>query len=488
MDRGKFLVGYSSVQLIGLLAGPISFILVLLLFSPEDLSPEGVAVMATTAWVACWWLTEAAPMAATALLPIFLFPLLGALPIRQTTEAYAHPMIFLFVGGFILALSMEKWNLHRRIALTILSKVGDHGKQIVLGFMVATGFLSMWISNTATTVMMLPIGLAVIGQMSAQQPGSSFGKALLLGIAYSASIGGMATLVGTPTNPIFAGIAEETYGISIGFTEWFALGFPITILLIAAAWWFLTHVAFKITRSLAGGADFSQQLVALGRVKREEKVILVVFGLIASAWIGGRYIREFIAPGLHDTAIAIAGATVLFLWPSRSDSSGRLMTWEDTLKLPWSVLILFGGGLSIARGFTTSGLAAWIGNQLATLETWPLFLIILVIVALVNFLTEVTSNVATASMILPILAALATTIGVHPFTLMVGATFAASCAFMLPVATAPNAVIFGSGELRIPDMVRAGFLLNLFSVVIISLVVYFLMPLIWDLAPVGPLP
>lgn len=484
MDNLGVISAYSRGQRIGLALGPLSYIFILLLFRPEGLSLEGVHVLGATVWLGWWWITDSAPMAATGLLPVVLFPLSGAMPIREATAAYAHPMIFLFLGGFILALAMEKWELHRRIALTILSMVGQHQRQIVLGFMGATGFLSMWISNTATTVMMMPIGAAVIGQVAGASSGgapTSFGKALMLGIAYSASIGGMATLIGTPTNPIFASIAEEMFGAEISFVGWMSLGLPISVLLTGLAWWVLTQVAFKLTRPVPGGTNFKEQLQALGPITKEEKQVGVVFLFVALSWMTRSFTWEYLFPGINDTSIAIMGAVVLFLLPGKAGGGQRLMTWPDTQKLPWGILLLFGGGLCVAQGFTRTGLADWIGDQLSVLDVFSLFWIILLIVALVNFLTEVTSNVATASMILPILAALSAALGVHPYMLMVGATLAASCAFMLPVATAPNAVVFGSDQLRISDMVRAGFLLNLASIVLISMAMYFLLPLLWGL-------
>ena len=468
--------------------GPVSFVTTLVFVRPEGLSPEGLQVLATTLWIGWWWITEALPMAASALLPAIIFPATGAVGATEATAAYAHPMIFLFLGGFVLALAMEKWNLHRRIALSILSKVGDHARQIVLGFMLATGFLSMWISNTATTVMMLPIGMAVISQMDPSGQGgdrpSGFGKALMLGIAYSASIGGIATLVGTPTNPIFVGVAEQLYGEEITFAQWMIFGLPISIIMTAVAWWYLTYVAFPLSRSLEGGTDFKAQLKEMGPMQREEWVILVVFVFVATSWISRPGTWALLFPSINDTAIALSGALMLFAWPARKGSPvrERIMNWEDTQRLPWGILLLFGGGLSLAQGFKVTGLAQWVGDRLVVLEGWELILIILVVVALVNFLTEVTSNVATCSMILPILAALAEAIGVHPFSLMVGATVAASCAFMLPVATAPNAVVFGSGQLRIPDMARSGFVLNIVSIMVITLIVYFVLPQVWGFA------
>lgn len=470
---------------IGLILGPLLFVLIKLFFQPEGLSEAGIAVLATTAWVAVWWVTEALPIEVTSLLPIILFPLSGALDLKTTTAAYGHKFIFLFVGGFILAIGIEKWKLHRRIALQIIHLVGTNLSSILFGFMLSTAFLSMWISNTATTVMMLPIGLAVIKEMEASKtPGGSntFGKALMLAIAYSASIGGMATLIGTPPNLIFAGVVEELYGIEISFLQWFKLGLPITILLLALCWYYLSRWAFKLQgQEYPGGKSvITEQLKALGKISTEEKRVLVIFMLTALAWICRSFLLKSWIPAIDDTIIALIAAVALFIVPS-TQKGQALITWLEAVKLPWGVLLLFGGGIALAVGFDSSGLAAWLGNQLSVLQGVSLFLMLLVIIAAVNFLTEITSNIATTAILLPILAALAAIINVHPFLLLAAATVAASCAFMLPVATAPNALVFGSGQLKMKDMLQTGIWLNVISILLLTLVMYFALPEIWPL-------
>lgn len=481
-------------QLVGRIAGPIAFVLIRMFVYPEGLPPEGNAVLASTAWVAIWWVTEAIPIAATALLPIVLFPLTGAVSIQATSAQYAHRYIFLYIGGFLLAIGIEKWGLHRRIALRIIQCIGTNQSSIILGFMVATAALSMWISNTATSVMMLPIGMAIITQFRAS--GSSddiesdrFGKALMLAIAYSASIGGIATLIGTPPNLVLAGVVEELYGVELSFARWMMFGLPISVTLLAVCWLYLTRVAFRFRRaSFPGGQEeINKQIHALRSMSYEEKLLLAVFIGAALAWISRSFLQNQLGlfPRLDDTIIAMLAGIGLFLLPSRSnaDSPSRraLLEWDDTRDLPWGIILLFGGGMALAEGFKSSGLAEWVGNQTALLEGVPLIVLVLVLVAAVNFLTEVTSNLATTSMLLPILASVALSMDVHPFLLMVGATVAASCAFMLPVATPPNAVVFGAGQLRIPDMVRAGFRMNLISILLLTLVVHFALPFVWGL-------
>ena len=477
-----------STRRIGQVLGPVSFFLILFFFHPEGLNPEAKAVLATTSWIAIWWITEAIPIPATSLLPIVLFPLTGGLALDQTTAAFGHKLIFLYVGGFIIAISIEKWNLHKRIALNIIRFIGTNMSMLILGFMVATAFLSMWISNTATSVMMLPIGMAIVTQLKTNQGVSEkkiseFGKALMLAIAYSASIGGVATLIGTPPNLVLAGIIKDIYNIEITFSQWFVFGLPISIVLLIICWQYLIRSAFPMKNEAfpGGRAEISRQLKALGPITYEEKFVSVVFGLTAFAWISRSFLLKGLLPGIDDTIIAIIGATVLFLLPSKSSEGTALMDWESAVKLPWGLLILFGGGLALAAGFQQSGLAVWIGNQANFLRGVELILLLLVVIAAVNFLTEITSNLATTSMILPILAPIALQIDVHPFILMVGATVAASCAFMLPVATPPNAVVFGSGYLRIPDMMRAGVWMNIISILLVLIFTYFLLPALWDL-------
>lgn len=482
-----------SARLVGRIAGPIAFALILLFVHPEGLTPEANGVLAATAWIAIWWVTEAIPIAATALLPIVLFPLTGAVALQSTTVQYGHRYIFLYIGGFLIAIGIEKWGLHRRIALNIIRLIGTNVSSIILGFMVATAGLSMWISNTATAVMMLPIGMAIVAQLrdnpkTDANENENFGKALMLSIAYSASIGGMATLIGTPPNLVLAGVVQEIYDVEVSFLQWLAFGLPISLLLLALCWLYLTRVAFKLhDKSFPGGRDEIQaHLHALKQFSWEEKLLLGVFSLTAIAWIGRSFVQQlgwFLL--LDDTIIAMIGGLCLFLVPSRSvDKDGKreaLLSWEDTNKLPWGIVLLFGGGMALAEGFKSSGLADWIGNQTTLLESVSLLLLVLILVAAVNFLTEITSNLATTSMLLPILASMAVSMDVHPFLLMVGATVAASCAFMLPVATPPNAVVFGSGYLRIPDMVRVGIWMNLISILLVSLFVYFALPAVWGI-------
>jgi len=477
-----------SVRHFGLVLGPALFVLALLFFQPEGLSPQARAVLASTLWIATWWITEAIPIAVTALLPIILFPLTGGLSLDSTTSSFGHRMIFLYLGGFIIAIAIEKWNLHKRIALSIIYRIGADMSYVILGFMIASAFISMWISNTATAVMMLPIGMAIVSQLK-NDPGATsettahFSKALMLAIAYSASIGGIATLIGTPPNLVLAAVVQEIYGVEITFSQWIAFGLPISTVMLAICWRYLVRIAYPMKgMAFPGGkAEILKQLKALGAISYEEKMVLAVFILTALAWISRSFLLQQFLPSLDDTIIAMAGAVALFLIPSKAAPGRQLIDWESATALPWGIILLFGGGLALAEGFQGSGLAAWIGGQMTALEGVNLFLLLLILVGAVNFLTEITSNLATTSMILPILAPMALTIGVHPYTLMVGATVAASCAFMLPVATPPNAVVFGPGYLRIPDMVRAGVWMNFMSIILASLAVYFLLPLLWGI-------
>ena len=478
----------SKTKLLGLILGPILFFIIHFFFHPVGLSEQAIAVLASTIWIAVWWITEAIPIAVTALLPLVLFPLSGGLELSATSGSFGHKYVFLYMGGFIIAIAIEKWNLHRRIALTIINLIGSDVRKIILGFMVATAFLSMWISNTATSVMMLPIGLAIIKQLednpkTAEDENKTFGKALMLAIAYSASIGGVATLIGTPPNLVLAGVVLDTYGYEITFMQWFAFGLPISIILIFICWKYLTKYAFKFKqKSFPGGKEEIKRLLSnLGKISYEEKVVAFVFALTAFCWITRSFLLQKILPGLDDTIIAIFFAIVLFLIPSKKKGD-QIINWEEAVKMPWGIILLFGGGMALAKGFEVSGLAVWIGSQMTSLAGLPIIILILVLIAAVNFLTEITSNLATTAMLLPVLAPMALTIDVHPFVLMVGAAVAASCAFMLPVATPPNAVVFGSGYLRIPDMVSKGFFMNVISIIILTFFVYFVLPELWDIS------
>jgi len=466
----------------GLLAGPLTFLAIYFFAHPAGLSKEALAVLAVTSWVAIWWITEAIQIEVTALLPVVLFPLSGGLSLTDTCASYGHKFIFLFIGGFILAIAIEKWNLHRRIALSIINLVGTNLNYIILGFMVSTAFLSMWISNTATAVMMLPVGVAIIKQMGKGDDSKQFGKALMLSIAYAASIGGVATLIGTPPNIILAGIIEKTYSVELSFTQWFKIGFPISIVLLFICWKYLTTFAFsfKNTQMEGGRSYIKEQLRSLGKMGFEESLVLIVFVVTALLWICRSVVLKLYIPALDDTIIAILAALVLFMLPAK-EKGKQLLEWKDAVKLPWGVLMLFGGGIAIAVAFDQSGLAGWIATQLSSLQGVHLFMLLLLLVVSVNFLTEITSNLATASVLLPVLAPLALAMNIHPYVVMVGCTLAASCAFMLPVATPPNAIVFGSGYLTISDMMRAGIWLNVISILLLTLAVYFLLPLLWDI-------
>lgn len=474
-------------KVISTILGPLCFIFLEVIGKPESMSIEAYHVLATTSWVAIWWVTEAVPIAVTAFLPIILFPLTGVLEIGKTTEAYAHKYIFLYLGGFMIAIAIEKWNLHKRIALNIINLIGSDISRIILGFMLATGFLSMWISNTATSVMMLPIGTAIVSQFKSgngsSHEGNAFGKALMLSIAYSASIGGFATLIGTPPNLVLAGILEDIYNVKISFFQWFIFGFPTSSVLIFICWKYMTKYAFRFDQiQFPGGkAEISRLRHSLGRITYEEKIVLVVFIVTAIAWMS-RSLIEKVIPAIDDTIIAMLSGIILFIIPNKKRDK-KLLSWDDTIQLPWGIILLFGGGMALARGFTSSGLAEWIAMQMSTLDGLSILLLILVLVAVVNFLTEITSNLATTAMLLPVLAPMALSFNIHPYMIMVSVTIAASCAFMLPVATPPNAVVFGSGYLHIPDMTRTGFFMNLISIVLVTLATYFLLPYLWNIEP-----
>lgn len=472
---------------IGLILGPLTFFVFLIFGQFEGLSNSGQSVLASTLWIAIWWVTEAIPIAATALLPIILFPLSQGMELPTTTESYGHKYVFLYLGGFLIAIGIEKWNLHKRIAINIISFIGTDVRKVILGFMIATAFLSMWISNTATSVMMLPMGVAIIKQLkdnpaSLENENTIFGKALMLGIAYSASIGGIATLIGTPPNLVMAGVISEIYNYEITFFKWFIFGFPISIILLFFCWYYITRVAYVFNqREFPGGRSEVNRLKNdLGPISYEEKIIAIIFALAGFCWITRSFLLQSILPVLDDTIIAISFGLILFVIPSKAKTN-TLLNWKDTIQLPWGVIILFGGGMAIAKAFEISGLAIWLGELMTTLNALPFFILIIFLIAAVNFLTEITSNLATTAMILPVLASLAFEIGVHPFGIMIGAAVAASCAFMLPVATPPNAIVFGSGYLKIPDMVSRGIVLNIFSIILIAVMVYFILPLLWDI-------
>ena len=475
-------------NILGLILGPILFLVIMIFVDAEGLSFEAKCILASTAWMAIWWVTECVPISVTALLPIVLFPLTGGMDLATTTAAYGHKLVFLFVGGFLIALAIEKWHLHKRLALNIIRVTGSNKSRVILGFMLATAFLSMWISNTATSIMILPVGLAIISQLkddpkTVENENEVFGKSLMIAIAYSASIGGMATLIGTPPNMVLAGVVEESYGIKLNMFDWMKFGVPLSSFLLFVCWLYLTKIAFKFKNEefSAGRDEIQRQINKLGRFSNEEIKVLIVFTLTALGWIFRGSI-ETIFPMIDDTIIAIFFAVTLFIIPTKNQKTNTtLLVWNDTVKLPWGILILFGGGMAIASAFGKSGLALWIADLLKNLNDVSLFLIILIIVTSINLLTEVTSNMATTAMLLPVLVTIALAIDVHPYFLLVAATLAASCAFMLPISTPPNAVVFGSGFLKIEDMFKKGVWMNLISIITITLVVYYTLPYVFEM-------
>ena len=478
-------------KLIATLAGPAIFFIILNLPAVEGLSANAQSVLATTSWVAIWWITEAIPIPITSLLPIILFPITGAAPLSTTTAAYGNSIIYLYLGGFVLALALERWNLHKRIALLTVYFIGTNPEKIILGFMFASFFISMWISNTATTMMMMPIALAVARQIENSIAGRSsnslsktFGLPLMLGIAYASSIGGISTLIGTPTNAMFAAIVRDLHHQEVDFANWMTLAFPISFVLLFICWILLVKIIFRVSTAETShhNSIIREELRALGPLSTDEKKVLFVFLFTSLSWMTSSLILKRVIPAIDDTIIAIFAVFLLFLIPS-SNKGDRLMNWDTAKKLPWDILLLFGGGLALAAGFQTSGLAAWLGSLLKEQGISNYILILITVSFMVNFLTEVTSNVAVATILLPIISSTAIAMGFHPYPLMVAVTISASCAFMLPVATPPNAVVFSTGYIRIGQMARAGFILNIVSVAIVVLAIWLLLPAIWNIDP-----
>src|SRR5210317_624868 len=481
----------SNTKLAALIIAPL-LSLSLILFG--DLAPENPNVTYTAAialLMAIWWVTEAIPLAATALLPVALFPLFGVVDGETISSMYFNHLIFLFLGGFMMALAMERWNLHKRIAIRILIFFGVSPGRILMGFMFATAFLSMWMSNTATTMMMVPIALSIIYKLEeivGKKELGTYSIGLLLGIAYSASIGGIATLVGTPPNLSFARIANIIFPAmpEISFADWLIFAIWISALVFIAAW-LLLYIMYKPKHPWDGvnRKEFKKEYQLLGKAKPEEKIIFALFILMALLWVfrAGFHIGFVNIPGwsdlfdnpayINDGTVAIVIAIILFIIPSKTNKGERLMDWETANRLPWHIVILFGGGFALARAFVDSGLSIWFGEQLSGLAGTHPMVLTSAIVAMMSFLTELTSNIASTEMILPILAGMAVSIQINPLLLMIPATLAASLAFMLPVATPPNAIVFGTGRLKIESMVKTGFLLNIVAIIITTLVTYF---------------
>ena len=488
-------------RLLGLWLGIAAFALLLVFpVDPDNMPASRLAAVALL--MAIWWITEAIPLFATALMPLVLFPLLGIMAGRDTAPIYINSTIVLFIGGFMIALTMQRWNLHRRIALAIIGFVGGGPARIVLGFMVAAAFLSMWISNTATAVMMVPIGLAIILQIEERfgDDAQPFVVGLLLGIAYGCSVGGVTTLVGTPPNLSFVRIYEILFpeAPAIAFGQWLVVAFPVGVVMLLIAWLLITQVLYRAPAKIAVDRQVvDRERARLGPISFEERAVLIVFAITALLWVFrvDLNLGAFALPGwsrllpwprlVDDGTVAICMASVLFFIPAKAPdgSRTRVMGAEVIPRLPWNIVLLIGGGFALAAAFQQTGLAQLIGSQFSAAGALPTFVLILLVCLFLTFLTELTSNTATTEMILPILASVAVVTGTHPLVLMIPATMSASCAFMMPVATPPNAIVFGSNRLTVAQMARAGIFLNLIGVLVIASIIYTLGLVVFDIDP-----
>lgn len=475
-------------RIAALLAGPLVAIAMLLLPAPAEMAPEAWRMAAIAVWMVIWWLGEALPIPATALLPLPLMPLLGVLDIDTTAARYADDIIFLFLAGFLLAAAMEKSGLHRRIALQIVRAVGTTPSRIILGMMLATAFLSMWISNTATTVMMYAVGISVVSFVSSRTEDEAvarnFGVALMLATAYAANIGGVGTLIGTPPNALLASFVADNYDVEISFFRWMLLGVPIVLVMLPLTWLLLTRFLFP-SGSIAVDDPkglIEREVEKLGRMDRAEKIVGAIFLATATLWITRTLLTSWTGLALNDTIIGIAAAILLFSIPVDRNAGIFALDWKSAREIPWGVLLLFGGGLALAKGFQDSGLAEWIGNTVTGIDisTW---LLILVVTTVIVFLTECTSNTASTATFLPILGAAGVGMGLDPLTLTVPVALGASMAFMMPVATPPNAIVFSYEKMQLSDMVRAGIFLNILGIAAIFVAFSFLAPLIFGVEP-----
>lgn len=480
---------HALIKKTGLWAGPLVFLLMLLTSGSQGTMPrEAWLVAGVGVWMATWWSTEAIPVAATAFIPLVSFPLLQVMPVKAVAQSYAHPTIFLFMGAFVLALAVEKWSLHRRIALTVLSKTGTDGQKLILGFMLAAALLSMWMTNTSTAMMLLPIAASVAAMVAEKSVGVSnadkrrFQVALLLALAYATTIGGMSTIIGTPPNVLLAGFVEETYGRQIAFFDWMLIGLPLALVLLPLGWLVLTRVAFRvdIPASREAAEVIRDMRMEMGAMSAPERRVGLLFLTVVALWMSRKWLNTISGlEGLSDAGIVMTAALLLFVIPSEKGSASRLMDWENVARLPWGVLILFGGGLALAAQVSGSGLAVWLGESLLPVANLGTLVLIVAAAGLVVFLTELTSNLATTATFLPVIAAIAAQSGIEPLVLCVPVTLAASCAFMLPVATPPNAIVFSSGVLTIPEMVRAGFFMNLVALFVLTLLATLAVPLVF---------
>lgn len=468
--------------MIGILLAAISF-----LWNPFGLSTQGNITLAIAFLMISWWVLEALPMPAVALVPLVLYPLFGISSFEETARSYANPAIFLFMGGFLIGLAIEKWNLHKRIALLIVSKTGSSGNRIILGFILATGFLSMWLSNTATAMMMLPIALSVVAVMKAHpHPNGNFDHfalVLMLSIAYASNMGGIATIIGTPPNVAFVNYLEKKYQYTVDFVDWMMVCTPLSLLLLFSIYFSLAHVFFpnRIASNASANLFIQEELKSLGPLSSNERRVLFVFLLTACLWITKDILNTVLSIKLDDAMIAVFGGLLLFMIPAASNdenSAGNLLEWSDTSRLAWGILLLFGGGIALAASLEKAGIMANIGEWLASFQSIKGWMLVLLIVVISIFLSEVMSNVAQVIVFAPVVSALADALQMDPLLLGVPMTLAASCASMLPMGTPPNAIVFSSGYIKLKDMLKAGFIVNLISIVLITLFCWFILPMV----------
>ncbi|HEX6670660.1 MAG TPA: SLC13 family permease [Nitrososphaeraceae archaeon] len=522
------MISKNLARRIGLFIGPMLFLFVFFFPLPQlnELSFEARIVLASTMWMAVWWITEATPIYVTALLPLVIFPFLNVMDVKETSANYADPIIFLFLGGFLLAKGLEKSNLHKRFAFTILKIFGTNPKYIVAAFMGVTWFLGAWMSNTATTILMLPIALSVISLLGNIDKKDRFVKCLLLSVAYAASISGVTTLISTPANAIFASLAKDVTGTEVTFAQWILIGFPIGGISLIVAWLYMIRFGSKITdiKSIIGERDvITKKLNELGNLSRDEKIVAIIFIITVIAWITRGLLWKDLLPTMGDSTIAIASAISLFLVPSicskyanrkgfteddnitknlikynnnnnndiknydniietsKSRSSSKLLDWNTAIKIPWGVLILMGGGLALAHAFTSTGLDDWIASNLSVVSGMPFIVIILVFVTMAIVPSEMISNTATAALLIPIAASLATSLGINPLLLMAPVAIATSYGFIMPVGTPPNAIVYSSGYITAREMARAGLPLDLISIVMVTILTSILVPLVFGI-------
>lgn len=467
----------SKSKTVGLILGPLLFALLYFLLSQTALSYKGVVVLSLGAWMVTWWVSEAAPIPVTALLPMILFPLFTVATAREAAAPYGDSIIFLFMGGFMIALGLEKHNLHTRIALNLIRLTGTSGNGIIMGFMLATALISMWISNTATAVMMLPIATSVTKLLAgeigeADKPKfEKFATGLMLSIAYAASIGGIATIIGTPPNVVTVGFIKRFYDQDVSFATWMVIGIPLMLAILAVCYITITQILYRNgLRSVEGSAELiSSKLKGLGTFSKEEKRVMTIFGFTCFFWIFRQNINAIIGINLlDDTTIAMTGGILMFVTPIDLKSSTFILEWGDMKNLPWGILLLFGGGLSLAQGMADAGLVQLVGDQIAQQGNLSTGTLIVILSGLSMFLTELMSNVALTTILVPVVLGIADGLQINPIILAMPVAFAASCAFMMPISTPPNAILFASGHISVKQMVRAGVLVNLFSLILIS--------------------